>query len=64
MNAILIPEGIDDIKIRNGLLYDYNIEVGGGLGPFAGKVWRVGLMGHSAYENNVDRLLDALKKLL
>jgi len=64
LNAILIPEGIDDIKIRNGLLYDYNIEVGGGLGPFAGKVWRVGLMGHSAYENNVDRLLDALKKLL
>ena len=46
------------------LLHTYNIEVGGGLGPFSGKVWRIGSMGYSAYEKNVDQLLDALKKLL
>ena len=64
LNAIIIPEGVDDLSVRNSLLYDYGIEIGGGLGPFAGKVWRVGLMGHSAYEKNVDKLLNALKILL
>ena len=51
-------------KDAKQILYDYGIEIGGGLGPFAGKVWRVGLMGHSAYEKNVDKLLNALKILL
>ena len=64
LNAVLIPDGIEDLKVRNSLLYDYNIEIGGGLGPFSGKVWRIGLMGHSAYESNVDRLLNAFKKML
>ena len=64
LNAIKIPEGTDDLYVRNALLNDYNIEVGGGLGPFAGKVWRIGLMGYSAYEKNVDKLVDALKKLI
>ena len=64
LNAIKIPEGVDDLKVRNELLHTYNIEVGGGLGPFSGKVWRIGSMGYSAYEKNVDQLLDALKKLL
>ena len=53
-----------DLDIRKKLLYDYDIEIGGGLGPFAGKVWRVGLMGYSAYEKNVDSLVNALKKLI
>ena len=43
---------------------DFNIEIGGGLGPFAGKVWRIGLMGYSAHEDNVDKLLKSLKTLL
>ena len=64
LNAIKIPEGIDDLYVRNALLKKYDIEVGGGLGPFAGKVWRVGLMGYSAYEKNVDLLVNALKKLI
>ena len=64
LNAIKIPENIDDMLIRSSLLNDYDIEIGGGLGPFAGKVWRVGLMGYSAKEENVNRLLKALKDLL
>ena len=64
LNAVKIPEGIDDLSIRNRLLNDYYIEIGGGLGPFAGKVWRIGLMGHSAREENVNTLLNALKEIL
>ena len=64
LNAIIIPDGVDDIEIRSALLNDYNIEIGGGLGPFAGKVWRIGLMGHSAQEKYVNIFLDAFKKVL
>ena len=56
--------GIDDDEIRVNLLRNYNIEIGGGLGPFAGKVWRIGLMGYSAREENVSELLNALKKII
>ncbi len=64
LNAVKIPDGINDLEIRNKLLNDYLIEIGGGLGPFAGKVWRVGLMGHSARPENVSRLINALKEIL
>ena len=64
LNAIEIPSGVNDLDVRSTLLNDYNIEIGGGLGPFAGKVWRIGLMGHSAYEKNVDTLISALNKVL
>ena len=64
LNAVKIPEGVDDLSIRSKLLNDYHIEIGGGLGPFAGKVWRIGLMGHSAREENVNILLNALKEIL
>ena len=64
LNAIKIPENIDDLSIRSTLLNDYGIEIGGGLGPFAGKVWRVGLMGYSAKKENVTKLIKALKDLL
>jgi len=64
LNAVQIPEGINDLEIRSKLLSDYNIEIGGGLGPFAGQVWRIGLMGFSAYEKNVDLLISAFKKIL
>ena len=64
LNAVKIPDGVNDGAVRSALLNDYNIEIGGGLGIFAGKVWRIGLMGHSAYQQNVDKLLGALKDQL
>jgi len=59
-----LPEGADDAALRKALLNDYGIEVGGGLGQFAGKAWRIGLMGHSARERSVVTLLGALNDLL
>lgn len=60
LNCIRVPAGADDAAVRAKLLDDYSIEIGGGLGPFAGKVWRIGLMGHAATQANVDLLLAAL----
>lgn len=59
-----LPEGVDDAATRRALLDEYDIEVGGGLGPFAGKAWRIGLMGHGARHRNVTLLLGALAELL
>ncbi|MGH9851151.1 MAG: pyridoxal-phosphate-dependent aminotransferase family protein, partial [Blastocatellia bacterium] len=64
LNAVQIPEGVDDARVRNRLLNEFNIEIGGGLGVFKGKVWRVGLMGAGSTENNVLLLLGALEKAL
>ena len=60
LNCIHIPEGADDASVRAKLLEDYSIEIGASLGPLAGKTWRIGLMGHSATQANVDLLLAAL----
>jgi alanine-glyoxylate transaminase / serine-glyoxylate transaminase / serine-pyruvate transaminase len=59
-----LPEGADDAALRKGLLETYGIEVGIGLGEFAGKAWRIGLMGHSARDRSVTALLGALRELL
>jgi len=64
LNAVKIPDGINDLDVRSKLLNQYHIEIGGGLGPFAGKVWRIGLMGYSAREKNVNILLNALQEIL
>jgi alanine-glyoxylate transaminase / serine-glyoxylate transaminase / serine-pyruvate transaminase len=64
LNAIRIPEGVDDLKVRKALLNDFAIEIGGGLGQFAAKVWRVGLMGHSCRRKNVFLFLSALETVL
>lgn len=64
LNAVIIPEGVDDAFVRNSLLNDYNIEIGAGLGQFAGKVWRIGLMGESSTEDHVEKLLSSLKEIL
>ena len=64
LNAVKIPEGVDDGQVRSGLLNRFGIEIGGGLGAFKGKVWRIGLMGHAARQNNVLLLLAALEQLL
>ena len=60
LNAVGIPEGVQDATVRNYLLDKYGIEIGGGLGDFKGKAWRVGLMGESSKRNNVILLLGAL----
>jgi alanine-glyoxylate transaminase/serine-glyoxylate transaminase/serine-pyruvate transaminase len=64
LNAVHIPEGIDDGITRQQLLDRFGIEIGGGLGAFAGKVWRIGLMGHASRRSNVLTFLDALEQLL
>ena len=64
LNAVTIPEGIDDTEIRRKLRFEHRIEIGGGLGPLAEKIWRIGLMGHTAQPENVERFLIALKSVL
>jgi alanine-glyoxylate transaminase / serine-glyoxylate transaminase / serine-pyruvate transaminase len=64
LNAVGIPPGIDDGKIRKRLLEEYNLEIGGGLGELKGKIWRVGLMGYGSSEPNVLYFLTALEQTL
>jgi alanine-glyoxylate transaminase/serine-glyoxylate transaminase/serine-pyruvate transaminase len=64
LNAVRIPEGVDDAAVRRALLEDYGIEIGSGLGPLAGKIWRVGLMGASATELHVSQFLSAMKAII
>ncbi|MEM7655373.1 MAG: alanine--glyoxylate aminotransferase family protein [Bacteroidota bacterium] len=64
LNAVKVPAGVDEAAIRKRLLVEYNIEVGSGLGAFAGKIWRIGLMGESSTPNHVNILLSALRDLL
>ena len=64
LNAIYIPEGIDDVKVRHYLLNKYNLEIGAGLGDLAGKAWRIGLMGYAARSENVILCLAALEDAL
>lgn len=64
LTTVGIPQGVTDGTFRTALLRQYNIEIGGGLGQFRGKVWRVGLMGESSTSANVLYLLNAMEKLL
>lgn len=64
LNAVRIPEGVDDKAVRSRLLDEYGIEIGGGLGPMAGKVWRIGLMGEASTKRNVMLFLAALEECL
>lgn len=64
LNAVCVPEEVDELAVRRCLRADSRIEIGAGLGPLKGKVWRVGLMGHTARKENVERFLTALKKVL
>lgn len=64
LNAVRIPAGVDDATVRNALLNRFNIEIGGGLGAFKGKVWRIGLMGYGSRAGNVLLFLSALEQLL
>ncbi|HOV89521.1 MAG TPA: alanine--glyoxylate aminotransferase family protein [Syntrophorhabdaceae bacterium] len=64
LNAVCVPHGVDELSIRRRLRSDYKIEIGGGLGPLAGNIWRIGLMGHTARKHHVERLIKALKEVL
>jgi alanine-glyoxylate transaminase/serine-glyoxylate transaminase/serine-pyruvate transaminase len=64
LNTIVVPDGVDEAKVRTRLLADYDIEIGAGLGTLIGKVWRVGLLGQSASAVHVTLFLAALEKAL
>jgi alanine-glyoxylate transaminase/serine-glyoxylate transaminase/serine-pyruvate transaminase len=64
LNAVSVPSGIDEATVRQRLLGDFNIEMGAGLGPLAGKIWRVGLMGASSTPSTVLLFLGALEHVL
>jgi alanine-glyoxylate transaminase/serine-glyoxylate transaminase/serine-pyruvate transaminase len=64
LNAVFIPHGVDDLTIRKRMLTEFGIEIGGGLGDFKGKVWRIGLMGHNSRPGPVFTVLAALEQCL
>jgi len=64
VTAVIIPGGVDDVKVRDQLLDEFNIEIAGGFGPIKGKIWRVGLMGYCSQKPNVLLFLAALEKCL
>ncbi len=64
LNSIVIPESVDEARVRKILLEEHQLEIGAGLGPLAGKIWRIGLMGYTARKENVLYCLDALENVL
>jgi alanine-glyoxylate transaminase/serine-glyoxylate transaminase/serine-pyruvate transaminase len=64
VTAVLVPGGVDEVKVRNQLLDEFNIEIAGGFGPVKGKIWRVGLMGHCSQKPFVLLFLSAFEKVL
>jgi len=64
LTTVKLPPAIDDLTVRKKLLNEYTIEIAGGFGALAGKIWRIGLMGYSSRKENVLMLLAALKDIL
>lgn len=64
LNAVAVPAGVDDARVRRRLLEEHRIEIGAGLGALAGRVWRIGLMGHASRPENVERCVAALGGVL
>jgi alanine-glyoxylate transaminase/serine-glyoxylate transaminase/serine-pyruvate transaminase len=64
LNAVTIPAGVDDAAVRGKLLAAFGIEIGAGLGPLAGRIWRIGLMGSGSTHANVDTLMRALMEVI
>jgi alanine-glyoxylate transaminase/serine-glyoxylate transaminase/serine-pyruvate transaminase len=64
LTSVSVPARVDEAIVRTSLLNDYNIEIGAGLGELAGKVWRIGLMGYSSNEKNIEVCVNALKEIL
>ncbi len=64
VTPVMVPAGVDDVKYRNQLLDEFNIEIAGGIGPLKAKIWRLGLMGYCAQKANVLLLLSAMEKVM
>src|SRR5579859_2761129 len=64
LNAVKVPDGVDDLAVRKMLLAEFGIEIGGGLGDFKGKAWRIGLMGYNSRPSCVLLFLGALEQCL
>jgi alanine-glyoxylate transaminase/serine-glyoxylate transaminase/serine-pyruvate transaminase len=64
LTTVRVPDNVDELKIRQRLLNEYSIEIGAGMGPLKGKIWRIGLMGYSSTAENVLIVLSALERLL
>ncbi len=64
LNSVTVPDGVDEAAVRSKLLEQFNLEIGSGLGALAGKVWRIGLMGHTSSAKNVEYCVGALKDVL
>jgi len=64
LNAVTVPDGVDEARVRGRLLREHGIEIGAGLGPMKGKVWRIGLMGESSRRAHVLTLLAAFEDAL
>ena len=64
LNSIKIPDDADDVLVRSRLLKEFHIEIGGGLGPLSGKIWRIGLMGEIAKKESIQKLMDAFRNIL
>jgi alanine-glyoxylate transaminase/serine-glyoxylate transaminase/serine-pyruvate transaminase len=64
LTTVTVPAGVDELAVRKQLLKDYNLEIAGGFGPLAGKIWRIGLMGYSSRRENILLLLAALREIL
>ena len=63
LNAVVVPEDLNEAEIRSRLLSEFDIEIGAGLGQLAGKIWRIGIMGESSTPEHIDKLVSALKIL-
>jgi alanine-glyoxylate transaminase/serine-glyoxylate transaminase/serine-pyruvate transaminase len=64
LNSVSVPDGVDEAAVRGALLNEYSLEIGAGLGAMAGKIWRVGLMGHASSAKNVLLCLGAMDAIL
>ena len=64
LNSVKVPPGVDEAGVRNFLLEEFNLEIGAGLGPLAGKIWRIGLMGASCTQKHVELCLEGLSAAL
>ncbi len=64
LNAVGVPEGVDEARVRRRLLEEHRLEIGAGLGALAGKVWRIGLMGHGSRPETIEHCLSALGTVL
>lgn len=64
LTSVAVPAGVDEAKVRKILLEEYNIEIGAGLGDLAGKIWRIGLMGYTSTEQNINTFVSAIKDIL